>query len=132
MNGCEVAIIICQDCGKETDETYKYNGDVVCKECFSKKPNKNCSLFYDKSFNTIKDLAYNFTTDVFGNPIVIHSKRQYKKLLKQHGMADASIKECRQEADFRRRLNNEDNTRQRKEFAKDICLKREIKFKARG
>ena len=78
---------------------------------------------------TEKDKRYYFATDMFdGKSVEIRSKGQYKKLLKQHGMADASVKECRQEADFRKRLNNEDNIIQRKELARDFCLRKKIKL----
>ena len=73
--------------------------------------------------NTDKDLAYNFTTKIFGNPREIYSKKQYRNLLKSNGLVDASLKECRQEAEFRKRINTEDYTRERKEAAKDIFLK---------
>lgn len=74
--------------------------------------------------NTDKDLAYNFTTDMFdGKPVQIFSKRQFKGLLKKYNLADASIKECRQEADFRKKLNNEDYLKQRRKTAENIYHK---------
>lgn len=120
--------IFCR-CGNKTDGRYKYNGDYLCLECFSKIPSKGFSGI----FNTHKDLAYSFTTDMFDRkPIEIRSREHFKKMLKRYGLADASIKECHQEADFRKRINNEDDTKRRKEFAKDICLRRHIKFNPRG
>jgi len=76
------------------------------------------------SVNTDKDLAYNFTTEMFdGKPIEIHSKRQFKHLLKVHNMADASPKECFQEAKFRKKINEEDYSIQRKQTAENIYCK---------
>lgn len=40
------------------------------------------------------DQMYKFTTTAFGKPVVVHSRGQYKRLLKQHGCADATISEC--------------------------------------
>src|SRR3972149_9909840 len=95
---------ICLDCGGETPGVYKYNGDFLCKECFNKKSVKPFSL---GSFNTDKDLTYNFVTEMFtGKPIQINSKRQFKSLLKQHNLADASIKECKQEVGCGRRVKS--------------------------
>jgi len=142
MSGCDwekksfsVAVtdkrsILCKECNQEAKAVYKYNGDYLCKECFLKKPSKNSF----GNINTHKDLAYNFTTEVFdGKPVVIRSKRQYRTLLKQHGMADASIKECRQEAEFRKRLNNEDRPREINKTAERIFEKNRelLKFRRR-
>lgn len=122
-------LIFCRGCNSKTDGRYKYNGDYLCLECFSKIPNKGIN----GNFNTHKDKAYSFKTDVFdGKPIEIRSKQHFKNMLKKYGMADASIRECRQEADFRKRINNEDYTKQRKEFAKDIFYRRHIKFNPKG
>lgn len=55
-----------------------------------------------------KDLMYQFTTDVFGKPVEIHSKHQYKSLLKQHGLADATAKEMFEE---RKRPKQQSNVR---------------------
>lgn len=113
--------IFCRECKTETDGRYKYNGDYLCVGCFSSKPSKGIN----GNFNTHKDLAYSFTTEMFnGKPVEIHSKGQFKKLLKAHGVADASIKECHQEADFRKRLNNEDNKNRLRKSAKIIFEKR--------
>ena len=75
-------------------------------------------------FNTDKDLAYNFVTEMFdGKPIQIHSKRQFKGLLKVYGMVDASPKECCDEARFRKRINKEDYSRDRRKTAENIYHK---------
>lgn len=116
--------IICR-CGNKTDGRYKWNGEHICVDCFSKTPSKGIK----GNFNTHKDLAYNFTTDMFdGKPVEIHSRGHFKNMLKLHGLADASPKEAHQEADFRHRLTEEDRTRQRKALAKDIYYRRRIKF----
>lgn len=139
MNGCRwqekhfsVAVeekpsYVCYECKNSCDNTYKHNGDILCKECFSKKPSRICL----GEFNTHKDLKYGFVTDMTGKPVLINSQGQYKKLLKKNGMVDASPKECRQEADFRKRLNTEDNNRQRKKTATEMFLKnrKELTFR---
>ncbi len=84
--------------------------------------------------NTDKDLAYSFTTDMFGGkPVVVTSKRQFKTLLKSNGMADASIKECSQEAKFRKRVNEQTYSEKRKSVAKEIFSKHRdlLKFRIR-
>lgn len=79
--------------------------------------------------NTDKDLAYSFTTDMFdGKPVSITSKRQFKTLLKQHRIADASPKECFQEARFRKKINEESRIVNRRKAAVDIYRK----MKGRG
>jgi hypothetical protein len=78
--------------------------------------------------NTEKDLAYNFTTDAFGKPEVIYSRNQYRKFLKDNGAVDASIKEVKQEAAFRKRINEESHSITRRKSAVDIFCK----MKARG
>jgi len=109
---------LCRDCGLPIEAVFKHNGDSLCRECFSKRPN-HLSQF--GSFFTHKDLKYNFVTDMFdGKPIEIHSKRQYKSLLKKHNLADASLKECRQEAEFRKRINEESYAMRRKKTAEKI------------
>lgn len=75
--------------------------------------------------NTHKDLAYNFTTDMFdGKSVQINSHRQFKGLLKKNGLVDASIKECREEANFRKKLNQEDYKRERRKTAENIFIKK--------
>ena len=77
--------------------------------------------------STDKDLSYNFVTESFGKPIQINSKSQYKGLIKKHGFMDASPKEVRQEADFRKRVNIESDTISRKKLAEKIFSeKREL------
>lgn len=73
--------------------------------------------------NTDKDLAYNFTTDAYGEPVVIHSKKQYRNLLKKHGAVDASIKEVKQEAAFRKRINQDSDRITRRKNAENIFCK---------
>lgn len=121
--------LVCIDCGIETEGQYKHNGDVFCKECFGKK-SKIAS--FSLGFNTHKDLMYNFTTEMFnGKPVAINSKRQFKGLLKQHNLADASIKEAKQEALFRKRLNAEDDVVSRRKTAENIMLRNRDRLKFR-
>ena len=79
----------CNKCKKEFEElvSYKDRDTIVC--C----GRKALRLFPSRIY-TDKDRAYNFTSTVFnGKPIEVSSKGQYKKLMKQYGMADCSIKE---------------------------------------
>lgn len=134
MNGCNwqnksfsvvmnrVQTFICRECTTLTGGAYKYNGDTLCKKCFDLKGKK--LYFSDTGFNTTKDKKYEFTTEMFdGKPIEVRSRDQFKRLLKKHGMADASIKECRDEAIFRKRINTEDDSRKRKSLAENIYSK---------
>lgn len=58
--------------------------------CCGKKASKLISLP-----NTHKDKAYSFTTDMFdGKDVEVRSKGHYKSLLKKYGIADASPREC--------------------------------------
>lgn len=78
---------------------------------------------------TDKDLAYNFVTESFGKPIQINSKSKYKNLIKRNGFMDASPKEVRQEAEFRKRINQEDYSRDRKKLAEKIFVKNKEKIR---
>ena len=107
----------CIICGEEFDVTQPMN---IAHKAF------HCGIEAQRiwGFNTDKDLLYNFTTEMFdGKPIQIHSKRQFKNLLKVHGMADASPKECCQEARFRKKLNEKDYSRDRRKTAENIYCK---------
>ena len=70
--------------------------------------------------NTDKDLTYSFVTESFGAPLQINSHRQYKRLIKKHGFCDASPREVKQEAEFRKRINQEDYSRERRKTAENI------------
>ena len=83
------------------------------------------------ALNTDRDLTYSFVTENFGEPIQINSHRQYKKLLKEHGLCDCSPKEMRQEAEFRRRVNQEDHSRERRKTAENIVSKNRERIKFR-
>ena len=73
-------------------------------------------------FNTTPDLMYNFKSEIFGEKSVeIHSRRQYKGLLKQHNLADASIKECRQQAKSNRKSIVATEKTKRKKHAKEVA-----------
>lgn len=80
---------------------------------------------------TDKDLSYNFVTENFGKPIQINSRGQYKNLIKQHGFMDASPKEVRQEADFRKRVNAESDAIHRRKLAETIFSKKRELLKFR-
>jgi len=84
---------------------YEYNC-LLCGKTFEKllpiKDRDNVSCCGQKSertvvneFQTDDDLMYQFDASYFGDkPVNIHSRRQYKNLLKQHGYVDATAKEC--------------------------------------
>ena len=74
--------------------------------------------------NTDKDKAYEFETDAInGKPIDIRSKAQYKRLLKENHIADASPRECFQQAE-RCRKNNEISRQNRiRNRAKEVANK---------
>ena len=80
--------------------------------------------------STDKDLAYNFITESFGQPIQINSKSQYKGLIKQYGFADASPREVKDEAAFRKRINQEDYSRERRKTAESIFVKNKEKMRS--
>lgn len=72
---------------------------------------------------TDKDLAYNFVTNKFGKPVSVHSKAQYKSLLKANGLMDASPKEGYDHAMFRRKIIENDDRVRRKRIAEKISKK---------
>lgn len=120
----------CAECRREIQAQYKHNGDVLCKECFGKLKRIGCSPF--GIFHTNKDLSYQFTTDMFGGkPVDIHSRRQFRTLLKQHGLADASIKEAKQQAEFRKRVNSESDAVNRRKTAERIMSTNRDRLKFR-
>ena len=119
----------CYECKVDTSGEYKLNGGVLCKKCFGRKATIRHLEF---GFNTHKDLAYNFTTDMFGGkPVNIKSKTHFKTLLKHHNMADASIKECKQEAEFRKRINVESDIINRRKTAESIMERQRDRLKFR-
>lgn len=65
-------------------------------------------------FQTNADLMYQFTCSAFGKPVEINSRRQYKKLLKKNGAADATISEC---LSVKRKDNSKDKV---KKLSKDV------------
>lgn len=68
-------------------------------------------------FLTDPDLAYQFNTQVFGKqPKWIYSRAQYKRLLKENKMVDASPKECMQ-------IKPHDNTYKRRQVVKKMTEK---------
>jgi len=111
----------CEQCKKELETPYKINGKKLCKGCFNKAP--SIGIQVTGAFNTHKDQAYYFNAEIFGpTPVEIRSKRHYEKMLKEHGYANASPKECMDEARFRKRINKEDDGRNRKKIAEKIFL----------
>lgn len=71
----------CSSCGGAVNIRYRYNGEVMCKECFSKLPDKEIC-----GFNTPKDRLYNFHSAALN--IDIESKSQWKRELKKRGLSD--------------------------------------------
>ena len=84
----------CVVCGKNFDEFRFYKDRDNVFHC-EKKAVKLISQVH-----CVKDLSYNFTTEVFNNgrPTHITSSGQYKRLLKDHRLLDASMSECKKEA----------------------------------
>ena len=83
----------CQVCGRQFDELQGMNDEHIAFHCGRRA--KRVWL----SFYTDKDLMYQFDTTIFGpgqkgEAVNIHSRRQYKGLLKQHGLADATVRDC--------------------------------------
>lgn len=105
----------CEVCGRFFEEvrSYQERNNVYC-----------CGIQAAKLIScpsTDKDKAYSFTTEMFdGKPVEITSKGQYKRLLKQHHIADASIKECHQQADKCRRNNEISHQLQVRQRAKVV------------
>ena len=92
----------CEVCKKEFEELMPYSmrKDVYC--C-GQRAVKCISLV-----NTHKDLGYNFVTEMFnGKPIQVRSKGHYQSLLNKYDMVDASRKECKQHAKFRKGIVEE-------------------------
>ena len=101
----------CQECGRSFEE-FRSVEERFNVFCCGKRADKLISLP-----NTHKDLAYNFTTDMFdGKPVQVRSKEHYKGLMKQYGIADASPKECFDQARKcaeSNKITNEINVRKR-------------------
>ena len=82
----------CDICKRDFTErkSVSLRNDVFC--CGQQAKRNQVYMFYTEA-----DQMYNFRSEHFGNmPIDIHSRKQYKHLLKRHGMVDASVKECLQ------------------------------------
>lgn len=107
----------CQNCGKEFEEFRMYEERNNVFHCGAR------ALKMIGQVNTHKDLQYSFTTEMFGKPVQIASKGHYKRLLKQHGLADASIQECRKQAEKCKRWN-EDKVKRNVKTRVDRALKR--------
>lgn len=81
----------CSVCGRGFVEIKPISerDDVYCCHFRADRVVVNC-------FETDVDRAYKFVADFGGNPRQINSKNQYKRLLKEKGLIDASPKECLQ------------------------------------
>lgn len=79
---------------------------------------------------TDRDQAYSFVAESFGSPVQINSKGQYRKLIKQHGFMDASPREVKQHAAYRKRTNEEGYARERKKTAESIFVKNREKIRS--
>lgn len=122
---------ICEECKEVIDSAvYSYNGENLCRECFLKKP----SLSKNKkigSFNTSKDLLWDF--DYWDGPKKLHfsSKGQFDRYCKQKGLSWRDVKQGnRTEKDFLK--NSYDHPTPRKEIAKimidDMREKRRVRI----
>ena len=101
----------CDKCGRIFTVVQSMNDDHTFTHC-----GKKCNRVWC-GFETNKDLMYQFTTDMFdGKGVDIHSRAQYKSLLKKHGMADATVKEIFQE----RRKPRAQSDKQHKKLVKSV------------
>jgi len=108
----------CQECGRSFEE-FRSVEERFNVFCCGKRADKLISLP-----NTHKDLAYNFTTDMFdGKPVQVRSKEHYKGLMKQYGIADASPKECFDQARKCAKSNEDTRNVQYQRRAKVIAEK---------
>ena len=74
----------CVKCGKVSEHFFRMNDLKRPKDC---PCGGSLSRLY--SFETPADLIYQTTVHCFGpKPVEIHSKRQWKRLLKEHRMTD--------------------------------------------
>ena len=78
----------CVECGKTFEEVQTMNAIHTANHC-----DKVAKRVFTVP-QVDKDMMYQFTTSAFGKPVDIYSRRQYKKLLKKHGCADATIADC--------------------------------------
>ena len=78
----------CKICETLFEEVQKMNTKHIAFHC-NIRARRVFSLF-----QTNKDLMYNFTTNAFGEPVIVHSRRQYKKLLKANKCVDATVSDC--------------------------------------
>lgn len=78
----------CDACGNGLEGIkYLYNGKQLCSVCFSAQP--SVGLKRGLGFNTNRDKLWEFVDNkTFRKPVFIHSKRQWQRLLKQHGLTD--------------------------------------------
>lgn len=98
----------CNVCGKVFEVVQGMNTEHTAFHCDT-KARRIFSLF-----QTNRDLMYQFTTTAFGKPVLIHSRRQYKQLLKKNGAVDATIKECLS-------VKRKDNSKQKiKNISKEV------------
>ena len=74
--------------------------------------------------NVNKDLMYNFTASYLGDkPIDIHSRRQYKELLKKNGLVNATPLECLQEKKYAPRRLEQNAEVKTKKLVKECMTK---------
>lgn len=75
---------------------------------------EECNPFFKKAGTG--DRQYEGVTTIFGKPVVVKGKKHFQTLLKDHGMPDASPKECQQQAEYRKRqVDEEHKTRHKKQ-----------------
>lgn len=66
------------------------------------------------------DRVYHGTTMIFGKPVEVQGKKHYQQLLKENGMPDASLKECQQQAEYRKRRVVEENKEKREKQGREF------------
>lgn len=84
-------VYYCSKCGKTLEIQQGMNDEHSYTHCGT----SSTRIF--TPFYTDKDLLYNFDTNIFGRKTkFVHSRTQYKRLLKSNGMVDATVRECLQ------------------------------------
>jgi hypothetical protein len=93
---------VCDRCGTMFDE-FKFVKDRNDVFHCGIKATKLLGQVY-----TDPDLSYTGKTELFGGTKYIHSKSQFKRLLSNNNLVDASPSECRQEAKMKKKSREKD------------------------
>jgi len=110
---------ICPKCSRHFEEirSIKDRNEVFCCNIRSEKLICSGPQISD-------DQMWNFTAETFGNnPVEIHSKIQYKKLMKEYNQADASVADCIAIRRDSKRFKKSRDNKARKEFSSNVSKK---------